>query len=457
MRQERALGMSLRRCIDKPRTKRLWHPPRPEHLPTSTPPHSSRYAIVAALALVSLAGCTTLDRTIEPEPIFPGPSATIDVSSLGASITALCAKDAHQGNSTVIPAESMLFSVAMTCAYNAGSKDELRQYWISRFIDKGVALSDQTCGLFFDRLEARRVEASYSQTNFNVVGTAVTAILAVTETHHRAIFNVATALAAGNAWFENYKANYVMTPQLRKVHNKIQVELRDPIKARIQAKDKAGGYGSFDEAKQDLMRYDALCSHKVIADVITESVIKSELVVFGAQPPAAKPAEADAEIKLVYDAAAPRLADGSVSPGTFAKGQLEALYAVASIDDPAERQESARALLQLSPGLAPFVSTLRLNATPGADVITRLRYIGQILGWTDDPGIANLRKKIADKVAENRKSPPPPPGAPGAAAPLSPEALQARREFGRTMSTLERAAPSPTINFNWAIKDNSRR
>jgi hypothetical protein len=239
---------------------------------------------VFALSLLT-SGCMNLQRTLEPEPIFPNPSSTISVTN-----QVDCSRESglpQEGSS--IPAEITQFSVAMYCAYTTqfSNPDEYKK-WMVRFVDKGLALSDQTCGLFFDALEARRVEAAYSQTNMNLAGTAATAILALTGTHNRAIFNLATALTAGNAWFENYKANYIMTPQTRKIHDLIQYSLRDPIKADITRMSVTGGYRSFDAAKQDIMKYDALCSHKVISDVVTEAVARAVVDRFEAPPDSGK-------------------------------------------------------------------------------------------------------------------------------------------------------------------------
>lgn len=404
------------------------------------------------LCAVLLSGCVNLSRTLEPEPIFPKPSEAINVSGLDTN----CATTPGNVENNTIPAEIRQFAVAMNCAYQTQGDPAKFPFWMVRFIDKGIALSDQTCGLFFGELEKRRVEASHAQTNMNIAGTAVTAVFAAAENHARSIFNMATLLTTGNALFENYKAHYVMTPQLRKLHNKIQQGLRDPVKAQIKSKSAGSpGYRTFDEAKQDLMDYERLCSHAVIVDVITDSVAKAEITTFGAttSPEAAK------LIEEIYQAAAPKADGATKAAGRFGNAEFELLYVAASSPEK-DRPAFAKAIGELYPQVKTYIANLKLDSTPSADILATFKYAAMLLGLEGRADIKDLKKKVSEYVAAN---PAPDPKAPKVA--LSPtlaaerkDALEkSRSDFSEALRSVQPLSAPGNVNFNWEIKDNSKR
>lgn len=412
--------------------------------------------VVGALATVFLLGaCSNLSRTLEPQPIFPPPSEAVDISqALSGSDGNVCTTTPAMQNRTRKPPELVDFAVTMVCAYN-NADGTSGSTWLKRFVEKGLALSDQTCQAFFVNLESRRVEASYAQTNYNVLGTAVTAVLAATDHHRRSIFNVATALTAGNAWFENYKSNYVLTPQLRKLHDKIQTDLRDPIRVQIEQKSKAGGYASFDEAKRDLMRYDSLCSHMVIYDVVNDSVAKAEIRTFA---PAANP-ELDKVVSELHAAAS----GGPGAPGVFGPGELEALYVVATTPD-SDRPAAAAALAALDPSLNQYLANLGfLKGSGSVDVLAAFRQLGSMLALDKDAHVADMRIKIAaqmQKMKDAAAKPPAAPladaGPPAAPTPSAAPSATAQRDFAATKNAGTRRS-APAVNFKWEVTDHSRR
>ena len=395
-----------------------------------------------------LAGCGNLQRTVEPEPIFAAPRSPVQAPAMPVdSNGSVCITNGKLPDGS-IPAEITQFSVAMYCAYQRVPEDPDYGKWMLRFVDKGLSLSDQTCEDFFNALESRRVEASYAQTNMNIGGAAATAILAVTDAHRRSIFNLATALTTGNAWFENYKANYIMTPQTRKVHDLIQNDLRGPIRTQIVAKSQANGYRSFDEAKQDIMKYDALCSHKVIQDVVTEAVARAELRTFETSLPGSKAEKADAEKSAIY-----KVASGGAAGG-FTGSEFEALYAVATMPTDAERAEAAQALVDLHSAFATYVTNLGLdNSAAQPPTLTRFRYAGELLGLESSPVVSSLSKAIKDRMAERASTAAPLTGsnaAPPAPPAVRPEARQRMVEALRAPSS----RASRAIDFRWKIRDH---
>jgi hypothetical protein len=314
-----------------------------------------------------------------------------------------------------IPSELTQFSVAAYCLYQKQPTDTDFNRWMDRFVEKSLSLSDQTCSAFFDRMEASRVEASYQQTNMNIFGTAVTAVLAYTESHARSIFNVATLLTVGNAWFENYKNNYIMTPELNKVHKKIQTNLRDPIAQQIRQKNKERGYGSYDAARADLMQYDRLCSHKVVADIISQSIASADLRPISAGPSAQAVARAESLKQEIYAQAMPGQA------GQYTEGEFQALYVVATqYTDATKRIAAASALGDLYGLLKGHLKGLGLDAaTPAAGVVAKFELVGQLLNLGSAPSVAKLKAQIDELVTKSAATPAGPPGMPIAVDPAA--------------------------------------
>lgn len=404
--------------------------------------------LLSCIAALAGAGCSNLPRSLEPESLFPAPGEDIDVTSVSPGKNgAVCTQDPVLTKDGKIPAETTQFAVVTFCAYKATSTADT-SYWMPRFVDKGVALSDQTCSRFFNQLEARRVESSYAQANTNIVGTAVTAVLAATETHARSVFNVATLLTVSNGWFENYKVNYLLTPELGKLHSVIQDRLRAPIAASMREKSAAGGYRSYDDAKKDVMSYDQLCSHKVLQNVVTESIAKAEILPFVSGPSSEKVARANDLKQDLF-----QTASGGTA-GAFSAGEFEALYVVATTTgDSAKRIAAAKALTELDAKYSAYVSKLGLDqANPPAGVVTKFQLAGELLALDTLADIRTLRAKIAEKVTAAA-------GSPGAAAPPVPNPVldKAQSEsFKALAKSIPSASTSAQINFGYEVRGGRR-
>ena len=354
-------------------------------------------SILVLTVLLMTAGCQS-QQLRGPTSLFPDPSAATPLASLKASNGEIaCSPSGAIVQADGIPSEFTQFAILSYCSYIAG-KDTFVANWQIDFIDKGISLANQTCDIYFGQMEAQRAGLSYAQTNMNITGSAVTAALAVSTNHSRAIFNTATFLTAGNAWFENYKANYILTPQLRKLHEKIQTQLRDPIAAQMKAKSEAHDYRSFDDAKRDVMQYDRLCSTAVLQDVVAESVAKAEIQGY---PAVGKERTKKAEpvIESLYQIG------GEGSAGTYTAGDVEQLFVVATIADPAERILAANALSEMSPKLKSHVKALGLNAdVPVPTVTEKFQYLGELLQYDISSDVAAFRALLAEHLSDKTKS-----------------------------------------------------
>ncbi len=422
--------------------------------------HFSRIFLFA-LAL-AISGCST-NKLIAPQSLFGAPSDASSAAGFAdTSGNVNCASVPLTADSS-IPSEFMQFGILSYCYYKtsdpattSGQSNQIK------FIDKGISLADQSCDVFFSQMEAQRLGVSYAQSNTNIAGSAILAALSISTDRTRAIFNMATLLTASNAFFESYKSNYILTPQLQKLHDKIQVGLKNPLAAQMKVKSENHGYRTFDDAKRDLLQYDRLCSHAVLQDIVTDSVAKSELSLFEpvAVPALDKPSkEALALIDRIYQIATKNGA------GQFGPVEFEKLYAVVKVDDEAERQASAKALKALDAKLAPFIDNLKLETGSDNEIAsTRVLFLkaATLLKLDNSRDVLAASKTIAEQVLAEKDKPAVPAATPGPAPMTMSPALvlynNAVSERKKALSDLAKS-PAPTevspaapISFGYKVK-----
>jgi hypothetical protein len=289
-------------------------------------------------------------------------------------------------------------------------------------------------------MEAQRQGVDYLQDTTNTAGGALVAALSFSSNHVRAVFNTATLLTAANGFYGNYKANYILTPQLQKLRNKLQTSLRDPIATKLRLKALNHEYMSFDDAKRDLLRYDQLCSHAELQDMVSEMVSKSELVPITSTETLVTNPEAAKLVEKIYAQAS------GGGAGVYTRGQLEVLYAVASVADEDTRKATAKAAVGLLPELAPHIQALKLNTATNSE-ISELRasilQLGSLLGFEQLPDLADMRNKLAARVEEDKV---PKVGAGGAP---TPEEKEKSAEFQKLVSKSTRGTSG--LSIGWKV------
>lgn len=382
-----------------------------------------------AIAALLLGGCSSVRHTIEPERILPGPSEEVSLAGIDKSCDlngkpTVDKTDSNGLNTKSIQTEIQSFITARYCAevgppihayrqlpenptqgqrsaWETGQRawdvkqqadwELQRNKWQRRFVERGVALSMRTCSLFFDTLEKRRVETGYAQTNMNTGGTAVTALLALGGAHARGVFNVATALTLGNAWFENYKSNYVMTPNLGKLHAKLKSELQEPLAAELTAKAKIG-YETFDLALGEVYEFDQTCSHKSIVVLLDRAIEAAEITRVSTGPTPSDLAQAEAIKAALF-----KTVDGKTG-GTFTREQFALLYVLATTPD-GERVDASTAAVALVDDLGSQMKGLGLNQERvPAGTIAQFLAVDKLLGLEGSLEIAAARKLVAEQV-----------------------------------------------------------
>jgi hypothetical protein len=389
-----------------------------------------------------------MKHTIEPERILPLPSDSVSTEGLPTTNGSVdCALNG--ATSGPIPTEIQGFVLARYCAERSGEESD-RQKWRRRFVERGVALSDRTCSLFFDEMEHRRVDAGYAQTNMNIAGTAVTAVLAASGNNARSVFNVATALALGNAWFENYKANYVLTPSLGKLHDSMNKKLRKPLSDAVLASAKEG-YDTLEAAVVDVQQYDQLCSHKSIVMYLEKAVENAEVEPFQPAVPTKDAAAAKVILAKLYKQASP------TGTETFTDKQAAMLYIIATTDDATSRQSVANAAKKLAPEIEPFLKNLmpKLPEVP-VDVLTDFTAVGKLLDFDGNADVRNARLALDQQVAADKSK-----NGGKLAAAASADQDERKRKEALTKAfeagTLTKPATTGRINFGYEMVKPSAR
>ncbi|MDN2702049.1 hypothetical protein O0881_08590 [Janthinobacterium sp. SUN100] len=330
--------------------------------------------VVLSTAFINLVGCANVTKNNTPIPIFASPFEAQNMPEVASDSGKIeCSMSAPKSSDSSIPSEVSQFSVLSYCAYTGNIST-----YQEAFVAKGISLADQTCGIFFRELEAKRTGSEYLQSSMNIAGSALTVILAASGSHARAVLNTATLLTASNAWFETYKSNFILTPELSKLQSKLQTDLKDPLAAQMNEKASKKGYTTFDDAKRDLLKYDELCSHQILYQIVSESVATAKLETFDSPPStpsSPKLAKALARINAIYSAASNNAA------GIYGPGEFESLYAIAVMaESRTERLAFAELLKEERPSLKSHIEELKLDGDMDPVILEKFEYAGELLG-----------------------------------------------------------------------------
>jgi len=409
---------------------------------------------IAVFFSIFLAGCLQ-NQVKGPTPLFPPPDETIPTGSLPKDTVNQtqvdCSLKPYLDNGS-IPTEFAQFALLSYCGYAQKNLDFPK--WQVDFIDKGIALANQTCDIFFNKLESQRSGLSYQQGNMNIIGSAVTAALAVSTQHSRAIFNAAVALTAGNAWFENYRSNYILTPDLQKLSQKIQTSLRDPLAEKMKEKSLKAEYRSFGDAKTDIQKYDNLCSPLVLQYIVSLSVETSELKPFAASTSLTESKEALALMKVIY-ARALNLPVDQIS-GNFSSGEFEYIYVIVTPPSGTTRLEMAKAAKYLidsgstsEKGIGVAVDALFITNPKITDAdLYSITQIGSLLQYGKSNHVNSLRNTVVAAIASiaeaddaNKKLD----GANARVSNASEKFLNAQKTLDDASRALQ-ASPSPVVD-----------
>jgi hypothetical protein len=366
--------------------------------------------VLSVLAAAGLSACA-LVKPINPNPVFPMSDEHIVISKADHRLKAdsvNCAVSAENWEPLVQPSAYSQFVISSYCAFKA--TDTEKQTRIVDFVEKGIALSKHACEDFFNKLEDRRTQTNVTQSGINIAGSAITAALAEAGGHQRAIFNLATGLTATNAGMETYQAAFLLTPALKELRDLIQNGRQSRADAMKTKTTSNGGYSSFTEAKEDILAFDELCTHKVIADVVSKSLANNKFDF----PDSTIPYESQKSAKTEKDKLC-TIVKGST--GICTPDEYERLIAFASFDL-IDRKILAAIPAPVPADLTPisaFITKLDLaeNKDTGQANIAAIRRVAVNLRLESDPNVRLIQnsylhlietKPLKDKIADLTKA-----------------------------------------------------
>lgn len=363
-------------------------------------------------AAAALSACSTV-QPINPNPVFPLSDVHVEILKADhrlQSDSINCANPAQIWEDRIQPSAYSQFVVSSYCAFRTTATETGKPF--SDFVEKGIAASKQACNDFFNKLEDRRTQANVTQTGINVAGSAITAALAEAGGHQRAVFNLATILTASNAGFETYRAAFLLTPALKELRDLIQNGRQSRADAMKTKATEVGGYKSYTEAKEDILAYDELCTHKVIADVVNKSLANNKFDF----PDLGIPYENQKSAKVIKEKLC---AAAKGAKETCTEEEYEYLVAFASFDL-AERVTLASMLTPLpAPAdLAPisvFIAKLELGDSKdtGRANGDLIRKIAVLLKLDEDADVKKIKnnyshllaqKSLKDEIAKMKKA-----------------------------------------------------
>ena len=220
------------------------------------------------------------DRDIEPRELNPlDPEKSFDFSATFADANNICHGPIRiSGDQTRFASEIDRFMHAAYCAYYYSAltpdspvvkKDEFRRHYVKLYIDYGISLSDELCDDWLNTLEVKRTRTEFIQNNVGVGAQATAAIMALTQASKTSIGVVTILGTAVTSGFENYKENFILTPNLQILKKQVS-SLRDQKKALIN-EDNISEF-TYTDAEQTLDAYDAICSRKFVVDLLNTSL-----------------------------------------------------------------------------------------------------------------------------------------------------------------------------------------
>ncbi len=241
---------------------------------------------ISSAVLSGCAGSGPFKVPFNPEPVVKTTEGSFNVAEFpGANAGQKQCEDGQMLSATVKMADADQLKLFAHCAsfcdanmqaiIEKGKKKigtvcgENLNPWMQKLAFQSFKMVRANCQAFFNRLERERVEIQYNQNNANVAVGAIAALLSAGAGHTRAVLNLTSGATVGNAFTENYKAAFIFTPELGKLHDKIKSELLDVREAEISQNLKNGSYATYADLIADLADYEDLCSHKTIQKLVS--------------------------------------------------------------------------------------------------------------------------------------------------------------------------------------------
>ena len=144
---------------------------------------------------------------------------------------------------------------------------------LHRFIDAGFALSNIYCEDFFRETNASARRRKFARSTTSDVGATIKIILGLANVASGVGGGFAAAFGFTDAGFRNYDESYLVAADLSRVR-KLVLATQDHFKASLndEATDKTTHIKDYIEARDAIVRYDAICSYLGMQELINASV-----------------------------------------------------------------------------------------------------------------------------------------------------------------------------------------
>jgi hypothetical protein len=140
-----------------------------------------------------------------------------------------------------------------------------------RYLESGMAYSNELCDRWFDDLERVQSRADYGQGSFGIGGAFATTTMGIFSAATKEIAAVAAGFGGVGSWYELGKAVFLFTPDLHIMRGKIS-ELRSEVRTEILSGDMPPSY---DQARIQLNDYHKLCSAAQVKGYLDKAIVKT--------------------------------------------------------------------------------------------------------------------------------------------------------------------------------------
>lgn len=218
--------------------------------------------LTIAIVTLSLAACVDgkrLDSVLNPDPLEEnvGSDAVREYRGVPDTEKSIVFKDAGSNGQNA-------FNVTYQARLNAAAVDTADHDTIYRYLQSGIALSDQICIEWFRRLGRAQAKVNADRDVISNVGALSAAILGMVDVSSKIVGGVAAGAGFLEDTYTSELANFVVAPDVSQVERVIElnrIELANNFAINFEANK---NQFNFEVARGLLIRYDNSCSHLAV-------------------------------------------------------------------------------------------------------------------------------------------------------------------------------------------------
>ena len=228
---------------------------------------SSRIVLLAVF-VVQLSACSYYDRYREDEW---GPRALLNPAQIvPKSPRAAASISTEWSEAGARPSEYDQFYAIERALNHKGPADAEYDRLLQRYVDQGIALSNNVCDTWFNLLERAQANTQFWKNNSVITAATATTIMGAADAAAKEIAIVAAGFAGVNAGFENFQSTFLFTPNMQTVRKRIKASREEAVTQKFRGP--GVHIATYEFAKAELMNYHQLCSGSEIKNLIQGAV-----------------------------------------------------------------------------------------------------------------------------------------------------------------------------------------